>query len=56
MAYYGIEPGEFRQFILQVKPNGIDRIVPIGKTTEFSLTWDGFNLIETLSRKIELID
>ena len=41
-------------FILLEKPNGIDRIVPIGKTTDFSLTWDGFDLIDTLSRKIEL--
>jgi len=44
------------QFITQAKPNGIDRIVPIGKTTDFSLTWDGFNMIETLSRKIDILN
>jgi hypothetical protein len=55
LAYYGIERSDLIQFIAQAKPKGIDRIVPIGKTTDFSLTWDGFNLIETLSRRIDLI-
>lgn len=55
LAYYGIEKADLIQFITQAKPKGIDRIVPIGKTTDFSLTWDGFNLIETLSRRIEIL-
>ncbi|HEY5510484.1 MAG TPA: acyl-CoA reductase [Prolixibacteraceae bacterium] len=54
LSYYGIEKGDLIQFIEQVKPLGIDRIVPIGKTTDFSLTWDGFNLIESLSRRIDI--
>ncbi|MEI7525940.1 MAG: acyl-CoA reductase [Mariniphaga sp.] len=55
LSYYGIEKEELIQFITQIKPIGIDRIVPIGKTTDFSLTHDGFNLIDTLSREIELL-
>jgi len=55
LSYYGIEKNDLIQFIAQAKPNGIDRIVPIGKTTDFSLIWDGFNLIETLSRRIDLV-
>jgi len=54
LSYYGIGKDDLIQFITQVKPNGIDRIVPIGKTTDFSLTWDGFNLIESLSRRIDI--
>lgn len=54
LSYYGIDKDELIQFITQAKPNGIDRIVPIGKTTDFSLTWDGYNLIETLSREIDI--
>ena len=54
LSYYGIENNDLINFIAQVKPCGIDRIVPIGTTTNFSLTWDGFNLIETLSRRIDL--
>ena len=31
---------------------GVDRIVPIGKTMDFDLIWDGYNLFEMLSRII----
>jgi hypothetical protein len=55
LSYYGYAKEELIQFITQVKPRGIDRIVPIGKTTDFTLTHDGFNLINTLSREIELL-
>lgn len=55
LSYYGIEKNDLINFITQVKPSGIDRIVPIGKTTDFSLTWDGFNLIETLSRRVDVL-
>lgn len=33
---------------------GIDRIVPIGKTMDFDLIWDGYNLPEYLSRIISI--
>ena len=37
------------------KPNfGIDRIVPVGRTGEFSLKWDGFDLIRHMTREINL--
>lgn len=31
---------------------GIDRIVPIGKTMDFDLVWDGYNLFGRLTRTI----
>ena len=31
---------------------GVDRIVPIGHTMDFDLTWDGYNLVERLTRTI----
>ncbi len=34
---------------------GIDRIVPIGKTMDFDLIWDGYNLLERLTRNITLL-
>lgn len=55
LAYYGIKKSELECFIKERKPSGIDRIVPIGKTTDFSLTWDGYDLIETLSRSVDII-
>jgi hypothetical protein len=55
LAYYGVERNELEEFIKQEKPSGIDRIVPIGKTMEFSLDWDGHDLISSLSRSCEII-
>ena len=31
---------------------GIDRIVPVGKTMDFDMIWDGYDLSERLSRRI----
>lgn len=33
---------------------GVDRVVPIGKTMDFDLIWDGYSLYERLSRTIAL--
>ncbi len=33
---------------------GIDRIVPIGKTMDFDLIWDGYNLISMMTRFITI--
>jgi hypothetical protein len=52
LAYYGFPADFFTDFIRKLCPSGIDRIVPVGHTMDFSVTWDGFDLIETLSRKI----
>lgn len=54
LSYYGFSKEELNNFMKQIKPCGIDRIVPIGKTTDFSLTWDGYNLIDTLSRIVDI--
>ena len=32
---------------------GVDRIVPIGKTMEFGLIWDGYDLINMMTRIID---
>lgn len=55
LAYYGFNKDELKQFVLSVAPVGIDRIVPIGKTTDFSVIWDGYDLIRTLSRCCDII-
>jgi hypothetical protein len=55
MAYYGIAKSDLMQFVKKNRLIGIDRIVPIGRTSEFSITWDGFELITTLTRTIEII-
>ncbi len=55
LAYYGFEKQELSDFVLRNRLTGIDRIVPFGETTAFSLTWDGMNLIERMSRIIVIL-
>jgi hypothetical protein len=55
LAYYGFSKECLYNFLKETHLSGIDRIVPVGHTTDFSLTWDGYNLIETLSREITLL-
>lgn len=54
LAYYGFEKDELYDFVLRNRLIGIDRIVPFGETTAFSLKWDGMNLIERMSRIIDI--
>jgi hypothetical protein len=55
LSYYGFQKKELTRVINEIKPYGIDRIVPIGKTTDFSLLWDGYNIIDSLTRKVEIL-
>lgn len=55
LAYYGFEKAELTEFAITKGLTGIDRIVPIGHTTDFSVVWDGYDLIRTLTRCCEII-
>jgi len=55
IAYYGFDRYELNKFVLTEKLSGIDRIVPIGQTSNFSVIWDGFDMIKTLSRCCQII-
>ena len=41
--------------LLEKHPRGIDRIVPVGKTMDFDLFWDGYNLYERITRAIVML-
>ncbi len=41
--------------LIKAGVKGVDRVVPIGKTMDFDLIWDGYNLVERLTRTIQLI-
>ncbi len=40
--------------LLRAGVKGIDRVVPIGKTMDFDLIWDGYNLSAQLTRSVVL--
>lgn len=41
--------------LVQSGIRGVDRVVPVGKTMDFDLIWDGYNLMERLTRTINII-
>ena len=55
VTYYGVNEEDFREFLEKSRPIGIDRIVPMGKSMDFTLVWDGYDLIRQMSRKINII-
>ena len=55
VAYYGLNSVDWHSFLSAYRPRGIDRIVPLGKTLDFTLTWDGCDLIREMSRQYFII-
>lgn len=53
LCYYGIKPAELREFLHRARPGGVDRVVALGSSMQFSLVWDGIDLIRTMSRRID---
>jgi hypothetical protein len=54
ITYYGISAETIREFILQNRLRGIDRVVPVGSSMDIGLIWDGYDLINLLSRVISV--
>ena len=54
LTYFGFEKEYFKKFINEMKPVGIDRIVPIGRSMEMNFFWDGYDLKNILTRSIEI--
>ncbi|GHV45749.1 hypothetical protein AGMMS49546_32360 [Spirochaetia bacterium] len=52
VTYYGIEPNVIKDFVLKNRLCGIDRVVPIGSAMDIGLIWDGYDLINMLSRVV----
>ena len=52
LSYLGLDAGRIRDFVLENGLSGIDRIVPVGRTADFGLVWDGYDLIESMSRAV----
>ena len=50
IAYIGNR--DFVQPLIKAGVKGIDRVVPVGKTMDFDLIWDGYNLPALLSRTV----
>ena len=49
----GIDPAVLKQALVEAGAMGVDRVVPVGQALDMSVLWDGYNMLEALSRVIE---
>lgn len=52
LSYLGGDREKIAKWVIDNGLKGIDRIVPMGRTADFTMTWDGYDLISTMSRSI----
>lgn len=53
VGYFGIAKTDLLNLVLEKNiGSGVDKIVPIGTTLNYSIQWDGVNSLERLSREI----
>ena len=54
ISYLGLDPKQIYNLAVNYGVRGVDRIVPLGKTMELEFYWDGYQMIDTMSRYIDL--
>ena len=54
VTYFGLNKEQIKSFLLRNNLLGIDRVVPIGKALDINLIWDGYDVIDSLSRIITI--
>lgn len=54
LSYFGYESAQLKRLTTRLPSRAIDRIVPIGKSLDFSSTWDGINLFHSFTRRVEI--
>ena len=54
LSIFGFDGEAVSTFVTSLSNRGIDRVVPIGKALDFGHIWDGSDLIDAMSRKIDI--
>ncbi len=54
LSCLGVSAEALRAFVAECGPRGVDRAVPLGHSMDFSLRWDGHDLIRELSRVVDI--
>ena len=55
ISYLGVDPNVIQALVLQNGVRGVDRIVPLGHTMELEFFWDGYDMIDAMSRNVDVI-
>jgi hypothetical protein len=53
-TYFGVEKYKLFDIVYNARNIGIDRIVPIGSALEMGIIWDGYDMIYSLTKIIDL--
>ena len=54
LTYYGLNKPDIINFIVKNRLSGIDRVVPIGKALDIGVYWDGYDILGSLTRIIDV--
>ncbi len=52
VSYLGLEASKILSALHGGQTSGVDRIVPIGKSADFELNWDGYDLIHQMTKHL----
>jgi len=55
LTYYGFNKDSLARILIENNLMGVDRIVPIGRALDIDLVWDGYDMINCLSREISIL-
>ena len=54
LTYFGVDKSELLDFVVKNRLSGIDRIVPVGQALDIGIIWDGYDIVRSLSRIIDV--
>ncbi len=54
LTYFGVDRDQLQSFLISNHLRGIDRIVPIGSALDMNFYWDGYDIISSLSRVVDV--
>ena len=54
LTYFGLDKSYLLDFVIRNRLSGIDRIVPVGKALDMDVMWDGYDIVRSLSRIIDV--
>jgi hypothetical protein len=54
ITHHGLTQTDLRDFIHKVGARGIDRVVPVGQALTFHHHWDGYDLLHSFSRSVQI--
>lgn len=55
LTYFGVDKEMLADFVVGQRLTGIDRIVPVGSGLDIGVIWDGYDVIASLSRIIDVV-